>query len=94
MLPGADGVPDPGNIETFATDVGGPDDQRPGPGGDLFSADVFDGTLRRISVGLPGVPPVDPVHEYPATLEVILTATAASGRRFDLGGHRTPNQRC
>lgn len=48
MYPGADGIPDPGDVSTFLTGAANPVDLQIGPGGDLFYVD-FGGTIRRIS---------------------------------------------
>jgi PKD repeat protein/glucose/arabinose dehydrogenase len=52
MLPGADGVPTPGqngqNIRTFAAGAANPVQLQIGPGGDLFYADFDGGTIRRV----------------------------------------------
>ena len=81
MLPGTDGVPDPARVETFASGIGGPVDLRTGPGGDLFYVDVFDGSLRRIFVGVPGVPPDPPALRPTATI-----ATPAATTLWSAGG--------
>ena len=49
MLPGADGVPDPATIRTFAAGAANPVELQIGPGGDLFYADFDGGTIRRVS---------------------------------------------
>jgi hypothetical protein len=99
MLPGEGGVPDPTRVETFASDIGGPVDLRTGPDGDLFYVDVFDGTLRRIYVGVPGVPPDPPALRPTATI-VSPTATTTwraggtltfSGRATDHDGSTLPS---
>lgn len=48
MLAGPDGLPDPGQRQTFLSGGGGPVQLGTGPGGDLFYADYDGGTVRRI----------------------------------------------
>jgi glucose/arabinose dehydrogenase len=48
MLKGANGLPDPANIQTFVADAANPVDLQIGPGGDLFYVDFDGGTIRRI----------------------------------------------
>ncbi len=57
MLPGADGVPDPARIRTFAAGAANPVQLQIGPGGDLFYADFDGGTIRRISFTPANQPP-------------------------------------
>ena len=57
MLPGADGLPDPARIRTFAAGAANPVDLQIGPGGDLFYADFDGGTIRRISYTATNQPP-------------------------------------
>ncbi len=49
MLPGANGVPDPARLRTFAATAANPVYLQTGPGGDLFYADFDGGTIRRVS---------------------------------------------
>ena len=49
MLQGADGLPDPGNIQTFVTAAANPVDLEIGPGGDLFYVDHEGGAVHRIT---------------------------------------------
>ena len=63
-------------IETFATGIGAPVDLRTGPAGDLFYANVFDGTIVRIYVGEPGEPPPE-VPKPTATIDQPTPATKA-----------------
>ena len=48
MLPGANGLPDPAQRETFVSGAAGPVDLQVGPNGDLYYADLNGGTIRRI----------------------------------------------
>ena len=57
MLPGADGVPDPARIRTFAAGAANPVYLQIGPGGDLFYADFDGGTIRRVSFTSANQPP-------------------------------------
>jgi glucose/arabinose dehydrogenase/PKD repeat protein len=49
MLPGANGVPDPARIRTFAAGAANPVELQIGPGGDLFYPDFDAGTIRRVT---------------------------------------------
>jgi glucose/arabinose dehydrogenase len=51
MYPGANGEPDPANMQTFATELGAIVDLKVGPGGDMFYIDIGLGEVRRISYG-------------------------------------------
>ncbi len=57
MLPGANGVPDPARIRTFAAGAANPVQLQIGPGGDLFYADFDGGTIRRVSFTAANQPP-------------------------------------
>jgi glucose/arabinose dehydrogenase len=54
MLPGSNGLPDPTRIQTFVAGAGHPVDLQAGPSGDLFYADLEDGTIHRIVYNSPG----------------------------------------
>jgi glucose/arabinose dehydrogenase len=85
-----------GPIEIFATDVGGPVDLRTGPNGDLFYADVFNGTIVRIYVGDPNDPPDSPKPAAtiqaptPETKAVVGQALPFSGSATDERGAALP----
>ena len=49
MRAGADGMPDPASLSTFAAFAANPVDLQFGPGGDLYYVDLDGGTIRRIS---------------------------------------------
>jgi glucose/arabinose dehydrogenase len=49
MMPGANGLPDPNNVQDFIQGAGHPVDLEVGPNGDLFYADFEDGTIQRIT---------------------------------------------
>jgi glucose/arabinose dehydrogenase/PKD repeat protein len=63
MLPGTNGLPDPSRLQSFvgvdATGgaAGHPVDLKIGPGGDLFYADMDDGTVHRITYTAANQPP-------------------------------------
>jgi hypothetical protein len=63
MYPGASGEPDPGNLQTFATELGAIVDLKVGPDGDVFYIDIRLGELRRISYsgGTPRLPSSTPM---------------------------------
>ncbi|HZB71861.1 MAG TPA: PQQ-dependent sugar dehydrogenase [Acidimicrobiales bacterium] len=88
LLPGTNGLPDPTQVETFASGIGGPVDLRTGPGGDLFYVDVFDGSLRRIYVGSPTDPPDPPGDGPTAVIDTPATTTTwAAGDAIGFSGH-------
>jgi glucose/arabinose dehydrogenase len=73
-------------IETFATGVGAPVDLRTGPGGDLFYADIFDGSIVRIYVGDPAEPPPE-VPKPTATIDLPTPDTrTVVGRQLAFSG--------
>jgi glucose/arabinose dehydrogenase len=53
MFAGADGLPDPSTIQTFASGTPGPVDLEVGPDGALYYPAPYDGTIRRISANTP-----------------------------------------
>jgi len=72
MMPGANGLPDPANIQSFvgvdATGgaAGHPVDLKIGPGGDLFYVDMEDGSLHRIIYTAANQPPTARISANPA----------------------------
>jgi glucose/arabinose dehydrogenase len=74
MLPGTNGLPDPSRLQSFvgvdATGgaAGHPVDLKTGPGGDLFYADMDDGTVHRITYAAANQPPT-----------AVITATPTNG---------------
>jgi glucose/arabinose dehydrogenase len=61
MMPGANGLPDPTQIQNFVSGTGvNPVDLQAGPGGDLFYVDYSGGTIHRISYGNQPPPPPPP----------------------------------
>ncbi len=80
---GADGLPDPATVQTFASHAAYPVDLERGPGGDIFYVDLVGGTLRRIRyLGSPDRPPVAVAHADvttgPSPLLVHFDASASS----------------
>jgi glucose/arabinose dehydrogenase len=79
MMPGADGLPDPANIQSFVgVDAAGgaaghPVDLKIGPGGDLFYVDMEDGTLHRIIYTAANQPPTARISASPTTGSAPLT---------------------
>ena len=97
MLPGADGVPDPTRIRTFAggtpgdpTNPNDPGFANPvylqiGPGGELYFADFDRGTIRRVSYTAANQPPVAVAGGTPTTGNAPLTV------QFDGSGSSDPD---
>jgi len=84
MMPGANGLPDPTNVQTFVTPAASPVDLEVGPGGDLFYVDL-DGTVRRIRYFANDLAP-----------SAVATATQTSGSapltvQFDGSGSTDPD---
>jgi len=73
MMPGANGLPDPANIQSFvgvdATGgaAGHPVDLKIGPGGDLFYVDMEDGSLHRIIYTAANQPPTARISANPTS---------------------------
>jgi hypothetical protein len=68
--------------------LGGPVDLRAGPDGDLFYLDIWDGELRRIYWGQPGVPPVNNTPRPTATIDTpTVEQTWAVGDTVGFSGH-------
>jgi PKD repeat protein len=72
MLPGADGVPDPARIRTFAAGAAGPVHLQIGPSGDLFYVD-FGGTIRRVTFTSANQPPTAVASATPTSGNAPLT---------------------
>jgi glucose/arabinose dehydrogenase len=88
MLPGSNGLPDPARVEPLLSNLGGPVDLRRGPDGDLFYLDVWEGALRRIYWGQPGVPPVDNTERPTATIDTPVAEDSwAVGDTVGFSGH-------
>jgi glucose/arabinose dehydrogenase len=74
MLPGTNGLPDPSRLQSFVgvdatgAAAGQPVDLKTGPGGDLFYADMDDGTVHRITYAAANQPPT-----------AVITATPTNG---------------
>ena len=86
MLPGADGVPDPAQIRTFAAGAANPVQLQIEPGGDLFYADFDGGTIRRVSFTPANNPPTAVATANPTTGSAPLTV------QFDGSGSTDPDQ--
>jgi glucose/arabinose dehydrogenase len=93
MMPGANGLPDPANIQSFvgvdATGgaAGHPVDLKIGPGGDLFYVDMDDGTLHRIIYTAANQPPTARISATPTAGDAPLTVA------FDGSGSTDPEAR-
>ena len=85
MLPGADGVPDPARIRTFAAAAANPVHLQIGPGGDLFYADFDGGTVRQVSFTSANQSPTARATASPASGAAPLTV------RFDGSGSSDPD---
>jgi glucose/arabinose dehydrogenase len=86
MPAGADGVPDPGRIRTFAAGAANPVQLQIGPGGDLFYADFDGGTIRRVSFTPANQPPTAVATGTPTAGNAPLTV------HFDGSGSSDPDQ--
>jgi glucose/arabinose dehydrogenase len=81
MLPGTNGLPDPSRLQSFvgvdATGgaAGHPVDLKTGPGGDLFYADMDDGTVHRITYTAANQPPVAAISANPTNGPLPLTVS-------------------
>ncbi|MEP6661527.1 MAG: PQQ-dependent sugar dehydrogenase [Acidimicrobiales bacterium] len=67
MPAGVNGNPDPSRVQTFAPAAGHPVDLEIGPAGDLFYADLEDGTIHRISYTATNQPPVAAITAQPTS---------------------------
>ena len=85
MLPGADGVPDPARLRTFAAAAANPVQLQIGPGGDLFYADFDGGTVRRVTFTPANQPPTAVATATPTTGDAPLTV------QFDGSGSSDPD---
>jgi len=79
MLPGANGLPDPSQLQSFVgVDAAGgaaghPVDLKIGPGGDLFYVDMDDGTVHRVTYTAANQPPKAVITANPTNGPVPLT---------------------
>jgi glucose/arabinose dehydrogenase/PKD repeat protein len=85
MMRGANGLPDPGNIQTFQAGAAGPVQLTVGPGGDLYYVDMSGGTIRRFRGTFSNAVP-----------SAVATATPSAGAvplsvSFDGRGSSDPN---
>ena len=85
MLPGANGVPDPARLRTFAATAANPVYLQTGPGGDLFYADFDGGTIRRVSFTTANQAPTAVATATPTTGNAPLTV------QFDGTGSSDPD---
>jgi PKD repeat protein/glucose/arabinose dehydrogenase len=85
MFPGANGLPDAGNLAAFVTPAAGPVDLEIGPGGDLFYAGFDDGTIRRIQYFPTNQPPIASATGTPTSGNAPLTVS------FDGSGSSDPD---
>jgi glucose/arabinose dehydrogenase len=85
MLPGTNGVPDPGDIRTFAAGAANPVQLQIGPGGDLFYPDFDGGTIRRVTFTPANQPPTAAATGNPTTGAAPLTV------QFDGSGSSDPD---
>jgi glucose/arabinose dehydrogenase len=80
MLPGANGLPDPTNIQTFVADAGHPVDLEIGPGGDLFYVDLDDGQIHRITYTIPPSAPSPTTTSAPTKIPAHPPITSPAAR--------------
>ncbi|WP_412539823.1 PQQ-dependent sugar dehydrogenase [Longispora sp. K20-0274] len=85
MAAGADGLPDPTRITTFAAGASSPVDLEIGPGGDLYYADINGGTIRRLRYYPANRPPVPAFTATPSSGPAPLTVA------FDGSGSTDPD---
>ncbi|MFD7159847.1 PQQ-dependent sugar dehydrogenase [Kribbella sp. NPDC059898] len=74
MMPGSNGLPDPANIQLFASGYGATRLQT-GPGGDLFAVDYDNGRILRYVYNGTNNPPTAIIHATPASGPTPLTVT-------------------
>ena len=85
MMPGANGLPDPAQIRTFAAGAANPVHLQIGPGGDLFYADFDGGTVRRVMFTAANRPPTAVASGNPTSGNAPLTV------QFDGSGSSDPD---
>jgi glucose/arabinose dehydrogenase/PKD repeat protein len=92
MLPGTNGLPDPSRLQSFVgVDAAGgaaghPVDLKTGPGGDLFYADMDDGTVHRITYTAANQPPTAVITANPTNGPIPLTVSFDGTRSSDPEG--------
>jgi len=80
MLKGANGLPDPNQIQTFAAGAAGPVHLNIGPGGELYYPDLGGGTVRRIRYFPNNRPPIASFTATPSSgATPLVVAFDASG---------------
>src|SRR5215212_7969744 len=85
MQKGADGLPNPTKLKTFAAGAATPVDLEIGPDGDLFYADIGGGTIRRIQYSGGNHPPIARATASPTNGAVPLSVS------FDGTGSSDPD---
>ncbi len=84
MFPGANGLPDPSNIQTFDAGASGPVKLAVGPQGELYYADLDGGTIHRItSTPAPPPPGNDLALNQPASSSSVEAAGLEPGKAND-----------
>ena len=86
MYQGANGLPDPATIATFAHDASFPVDLRFGPDGRLYYVDVATGTVRRIDYTSGNQPPTAVATASPTSGPVPLTVNFTGSGSSDPDG--------
>jgi glucose/arabinose dehydrogenase len=82
MMPGIDGLPNPGNIITFAAGAAAPVDLAIGPGNELYYVDLG-GTIRRIRYFPGDQPPTAVPNASPVSGSTPLTVSFDGSASFD-----------
>ncbi len=70
MMPGSNGLPDPGNIQPFISGAGHPVDLEIGPDGNLYYVDLEDGAIVRVRYQSPNAIATASPTDGPAPLSV------------------------
>jgi PKD repeat protein len=84
---GTNGLPDPTKVQTFATGAAGPVDLEIGPNGDLFYADLNNGTIRRIKYVGGNNPPTAVASASPTSGSAPLTVNFNGSGSSDPDGN-------
>jgi glucose/arabinose dehydrogenase len=79
MLPGANGLPDPANVQVFTSSASFPVDVQIGPGGDVYFADIVGGKIWRIQYGAPVARLTATPTSGASPLTVAFDASASTG---------------
>ncbi|RZU14246.1 glucose/arabinose dehydrogenase [Kribbella rubisoli] len=86
MMPGANGLPDPAKIQTFASGYGATKLQV-GPGGDIFAVDYDNGRILRYVYDATNNPPTAVIHADPSSGATPLTVTFDGTASNDADGN-------